>query len=163
MVLALVAVLPAGCTAGGSAPPAQTGSTPAAAAAQQCPAEVAPRPLPSWARAGFTPPDQPIPYVLGDGGDIVAILWAEHAPLVVPPVSGRNKILWVSRTGDSGGAPLQIQATLTGSGQTVTRTVPGGPGPSGIDLPAAGCWSVDLTWGEHRDHLQLRYQPADAL
>jgi len=39
----------------------------------------------------------------------------------------------------------------------VTRQVAGGPGPSIIDLPAAGCWSVNLSWSGHHDHLTLRY------
>lgn len=54
-------------------------------------------------------------------------------------------------------APLRIQATRTGTGQAVTRTVNGGLGPSIIDLPVPGCWSLGLTWGNHHDHLQLRY------
>lgn len=99
-----------------------------------------------------------MPYVMGDRGDIVAILWAEQDPLVVPPAAGRNnKILWVARVG--WGAPLQIQARLTGSDRSATRTVDGGPGPSIIDLPAPGCWSLDLTWGEQHDHVQLEYAP----
>ena len=98
-----------------------------------------------------------MPYVLGDGGDIAAIVWVSHHPLVVPPAAGKNnKILWVSRVGSVDG-PLQIQAQLAGTGQKVTRTVDGGPGPSVIDLPSPGCWSFDLTWGNHHDHLQLGY------
>jgi hypothetical protein len=42
-------------------------------------------------------------------------------------------------------------------GRPVTRVVPGGPGPSIIDLPAAGCWRVDASWGRHRDQLDLNY------
>ena len=114
-----------------------------------------PRLLPGWARAGFTPPTRPVPYVLGDGGDIVAILWADHDPLQVPPAADRNnKILWVSRVGSG---DLNVRATLECSGKTVTRSVSGGPGPSIIDLPSPGCWSFDLTWGTRHDHLQLEY------
>lgn len=99
-----------------------------------------------------------MPYVLGDNGDIVAILWAAHDPLVVPPVADQNnKILWVPRVSSPVGAPLEIQATLNGTGETATRTVDGGPGPSIIDLPSPGCWSIDLTWGDHHDHLELEY------
>ena len=97
-----------------------------------------------------------MPYVLGDRGQIVAILWADHDPLVVPPAADRNnKILWVARAG-SGGS-LRIDAHLLGAGRSVTRTVDGGPGPSIIDLPEPGCWSLDLTWGRQHDHLQLEY------
>lgn len=125
---------------------------------QACRADFEPRPLPSWASAGFDPPTQPMPYVLGDSGDIIAILWADHDPLKVPAAADRNnKVLWVSRASSSAGALLRIQATLTDTGQTETRIVDGGPGPSIIDLPAPGCWSFDLTWGDHHDHLQLEY------
>jgi hypothetical protein len=96
-----------------------------------------------------------MPFVLSDRGDIVAILWSDHEPLSAPPRGDRNnKILWVSQTF---GAPLQIKATLSRSGKTATRTVDGGPGPSIIDLPAPGCWSLELTWGDHHDHVQLEY------
>lgn len=100
-----------------------------------------------------------MPYVLSDRGDIVAILWATHDPLEVPPAPNRNnKILWVSEVSWPAGAPLRIRATLTTSPNvSVTRTVAGGPGPSFIDLPVAGCWSFDLTWGPNRDHLKLEY------
>jgi hypothetical protein len=99
-----------------------------------------------------------VSYVLGDEGDIAAIVWAPNDPLVVPPISGRNnKILWVSRVG-AGGA-LRIRAVLVGTSRTVSRTVDGGPGPSVIDMPVPGCWSFDLMWGDHHDHLQLAYAP----
>jgi hypothetical protein len=41
-----------------------------------------------------------------------------------------------------------------------TRTavsVPGGPGPSIIDLPAPGCWTLHLSWSGHTDKLKLHY------
>jgi len=99
-----------------------------------------------------------MPYVLGDEGDFVAILWANRDPLVAPPAADRNnKILWVSRVDPDDPAPLRIRATLSGTDQTATRTLNGGPGPSIIDLPAPGCWSLNLTWGDHHDHLQLEY------
>jgi hypothetical protein len=42
-------------------------------------------------------------------------------------------------------------------GKPVTRVVDGGPGPSIIDLPAAGCWRLDLKWAGHADTLDVRY------
>lgn len=177
-LLALVAVVStAACSPGAasssatsptaSAPPA-TSTTPSQQSASagvatpapgaDCSSDFTPQPLPTWARAGFTPPSHPMPYVLGDDEDIVAILWVTHDPLVVPPLKSRsNKILWVSRVVRADGFPLTIRATLLDSGQSVTREVAGGPGPSIIDLPAAGCWSFDLTWGNQHDHLDLRY------
>lgn len=165
--LILLAILPAaGCSSSHASSPAKPpakitgpaaspGAVPAATGG--CPAAVTPRPLPTWARAGFHPPTQPMPYVMGARGNIVAILWADHDPLHAPPLTNRsNKILWVSRL-DELGTPLWIRAKLNGTGQTVTREVTGGPGPSIINLPAAGCWSFNLSWSGKRDHLKLRY------
>jgi hypothetical protein len=100
-----------------------------------------------------------MPYVVGDRGDIVAILWADHNPLHAPPLAKvNNKILWVAKMIPWGPfTPLRIQATLDGANQTVTRQVAGGPGPSIINLPAVGCWSLNLNWSGHQDHLSLRY------
>jgi hypothetical protein len=99
-----------------------------------------------------------MPYVMSDRGDIVAILWADHDPLHAPPLPNvSNKILWVSRVSQGAFTPLRIRATLDGANQTVARQVADGPGPSIIDLPAAGCWSVNLSWSGHHDHLTLRY------
>lgn len=152
ILAALLAMLVlAGCT---PRPPVPTGSSPAAAGGA-CRSDYTTATLPPWAQSGFTPPTQPMPYVLGDRGDIVAILWADHEPLQSPPAATRNnKILWVSRVG---GGDLTIDATLESSGRHVTRSVPGGPGPSIIDLPAPGCWSLDLTWGTAHDHMLLEY------
>jgi hypothetical protein len=106
---------------------------------------------------GFSDPEPAMPHVVGDRGDIAAILWAETDPLTAPPTEGRNnKVLWVARVG-GGDGPLEISATLAGTGRTVTRVVEPAPGPSFVDLPAPGCWSLDLTWGSHHDHLVLGY------
>jgi hypothetical protein len=43
-------------------------------------------------------------------------------------------------------------------GRTVSRAVPGGPGPSIINLPDAGCWRLTLTWSGGRDTLDLLYR-----
>jgi hypothetical protein len=42
-------------------------------------------------------------------------------------------------------------------GRPVSRVVPGGPGPSTINLPAAGCWRFTLTWRTGHDTLDLAY------
>jgi hypothetical protein len=100
----------------------------------------------------------PMPYVMGAGGTIVAILWGNRDYLRVPPLaSPANKILWVSRLQVQPGAPLMIRATLNGTDRSVTREVIGGPGPSYVNLPAAGCWTLNLSWSGHRDQLELRY------
>jgi hypothetical protein len=113
-------------------------------------------PLPVWARSGFTPPDIAMPHVMGAAGNIVAILWATPDALHAPPLPNRaNKILWVSRLFSPG--PMTIRATLAGSTRTATVNLPNGPGPSYVNMPAPGCWTLHLSWGGHTDQLSLRY------
>jgi hypothetical protein len=120
-------------------------------------------PLPVWARAGFMPPDRAMPHVLGVRGGIVAILWADSNALYAPLLPDRgNKILWVSRLSLAPVGLLKIRATLVSTGQTVTREVTGGPGPSTIDMPAAGCWIFALSWSGHTDQVSLRYAASHA-
>lgn len=111
--------------------------------------------LPSWAQAGFSPPTQSMPFVLGANGNIVAILFGNplRSP---PPPDHNNKILWVSRVARQGDA-LKIQAKLSGSERVVSKKVDGGPGPSIIDMPAPGCWIFTLSWSGHTDRLAIRY------
>ncbi len=112
-------------------------------------------PLPEWARAGFSPPDQDVQHVRGVAGTIVAVPFGW--PLRAPQPEGRsNKILWVAEV--SGGGPLKIRAGLA-DGTAVEREVAGGPGPSIIDLPRDGCWRFDLTWPGGHDTVELRYEP----
>ena len=124
--------------------------------AQSCVAAEETSPLPGWARAGFTPPDQPVVHVSGRRGDIVGVVFGD--PLHAPALAGRgNKILWVAKTW---GAPLKIHATLNGSSLAVDREVAGGPGPSLIDMPKAGCWTFTLSWPGHHDELAIPYTGA---
>jgi hypothetical protein len=128
------------------------------AASNGCVGQPPVSPLPVWARAGFTPADQAMPHVVGASGNLVAILWATRDALHAPPLQDRsNKILWVSRIPLTTSDPLVIKATLAGSTRTATMSVPGGPGPSIIDLPASGCWTLHLSWSGHTDELKLRY------
>lgn len=120
-----------------------------------CPDRLSSAPLPTWARTGFRPPELPMPHVLGDQGDIAAVVFGD--PLLSPPGKEyNNKILWVSRVPQDRD-PLKIEARLDGSGEPVLREVPGGPGPSIIDLPKSGCWHLTLRWSGHVDTLALRY------
>src|SRR5262249_20018870 len=69
-------------------------------------------PLPVWARSGFQPADQAMPHVVGEAGDIVAILWAPRDALHSPSLQDRsNKILWVSRIPPVAPDPPVIKAT----------------------------------------------------
>ena len=168
--LAMAALLIAACT-GNSQPPAGPQPSVARASAAQagtaqagaltsngCAGQPPVSPLPVWARSGFSPAGMAMPHVMGEAGNIVAILWATRDALHSPPLQGRsNKILWVSRIPFVAPDPLVIKATLAGSTRTATVSVPGGPGPSTIDLPAPGCWTLRLSWSGHTDELKLRY------
>jgi hypothetical protein len=99
-----------------------------------------------------------LPHLPGGAGNIVAILRASRDALHSPPLQDRgNKILWVSRIPLTGPDPLVIKATLAGRARIATVSVPGRPGPSIIDLPASGCWTLHLSWSGHTDELKLRY------
>jgi hypothetical protein len=143
------------------APRPANANAPQPAAASSCASSVVYGSLPTWARAGFSPPSMAMPYVLGARGGIVAVLWAQHDPLVTPTPPGRNnKILWVSKLPLSAGS-LEITARQliggTAVGAVQRRTVPGGPGPSTIDMPTAGCWQFTLRWSGHVDTVNLPY------
>jgi hypothetical protein len=142
-----------GCTGQGDR--AQPATRPAGLPSGGCTGAVTRAPLPTWARAGFSPPGQTTTYVQGVGGDIVGVLFG-HQLRSPQPRGQQNKILWVSRIGSGG--PLRIAASLVDSDIAVVRYVQGGPGPSIVDLPAAGCWRFDLTWSGHSDQLYVPYQ-----
>ena len=146
-LVVLVLLLLSGCTA-------TTTTTPEA---QPCGSEVRTGPLPAWARTGFSGDGAGVPHVLGRHGDIVGVLFG--GTLSSPPAPDRsNKILWVSRLPVAAGGSLEITARLDATTETVTRTVLGGPGPSGVDLPRPGCWRLTLAWSGHTETMDLTYQ-----
>jgi hypothetical protein len=117
--------------------------------------------LPAWARAGFSDPRPRMPHVLGRSGDVVAIIFGY--PLLAPPAKTRsNKILWVAREHDQPLGDMRITAQrMRGrhtAGRHVVRVVRGGPGPSIVNLPAAGCWRLTLRWGTRSDRMDLAYR-----
>jgi hypothetical protein len=118
-----------------------------------CADRLTPALLPGWARAGFSDPEPRAPFVTSSSGQLVAILFTDG--LYAPPKPDQsNKILWVTPTP---GGPLRISARLDGTTSTVARAVEGGPGPSIVDLPGAGCWHLTLSWGAATDTIDLRY------
>lgn len=153
MFLALT-LLTAACTAEPDARPT-AGPSPEPVA---CTPEVLQDELPVWARGGFTGTTR-MPHTMGRSGQIVAVLFGY--PLKQPPAEGRNnKILWVASpaSGHENADPdLIIQARLNATGEPVERRVSGGPGPSIVDLPSAGCWRLSLSWGGRTDSLDLEY------
>jgi hypothetical protein len=135
-------------------PTAEVGA-PTAVAGAGCAADVARAPLPEWARSGFSPPDQAVPFVVGERGTILGVLFGQ--PFSAPPAPDRgNKILWVTRDPHPAG-PLTITATLGDTTTAVTREIPDGPGPSLVDLPAPGCWHLTLAWTGHIDRVTVAY------
>lgn len=118
--------------------------------------------IPAWARTGFTQPQPRMPHVVGDAGRIAALVFGD--PLTAPPRKRmNNKILWVSRAPQHERTDLRISAQRYGAsgpvGDPVKRVVEGGPGPSIVDLPKAGCWHLELSWSYRTDSLDLRYRP----
>jgi hypothetical protein len=138
-----------------------TAAAPAAGATRACRATVARGVLPAWARTGFSDPRPRMPHVTGRRHLITAILFGD--PLQSPP-SPRlaNKILWAPRTTPRSGSDLRISAQrMRGTrdvGRHVIRVIRGGPGPSYVNLPAAGCWRLTLSWARRLDTLDLRYR-----
>src|SRR6478735_382101 len=88
--------------------------------------------LPSWATTGFSDPHPKIAHVVGDAGRITAILFREPLRATSDGDEPQNKVLWVSRNPQQPLSDLKIRATR--GDDTLTRTVPGGPGPSTVDL-----------------------------
>ena len=98
-----------------------------------------------------------MPYEVGRSGEIAALVFG--FPLAVPPSTAHtNKILWVSRqatTADRLDISAQRMDGATAVGDPVKQSVAGGPGPSIVDLPAAGCWRFTLSWADRTDTSRL--------
>ena len=153
-LLALGAV--SACTGGSDDSDRSAKTAPTESIAGSCPAVVQTGSLPTWARGGFTPANQTIAHVVGAKGDIAGVLFG--FPLTSPPRADRsNKILWASRPQVEVGSDLKIHATLDGTSTVANRKVEGGPGPSIVDLPKPGCWTLDLQWSGHTDTIRLNY------
>lgn len=129
-------------------------TTPASGSA--CEGNVSTAELPNWARAGFTGRAAlHWPHVVSDHGQIIGALFGELR--VHQPAGTHNKILWIAKVGYG---PLHIRAQLEGTSRTVTRDLPGlAPGPSYVNMPAAGCWQMQLTWSGYHDTIAFRYAP----
>jgi hypothetical protein len=164
LLLVLVSVIP-GVAAAQSTPASPLASGPPGGspapsnATVPCHGRVTTDVLPDWARAGFSDPNPSPIHAVGDSGEIVAILFGY--PLTYPPWQDtNNKILWVARDITSA-TDLAISAQLMDGTVPIVgpvlRSVTGGPGPSIIDLPAAGCWRLTLSWGDQTDSVDLEY------
>jgi hypothetical protein len=155
--LAVIGVLAAAAVPSGAGLAGAAGSK---RAPQACHSAMRHGVLPVSARTGFSSPRPRMPHVLGARGDITAIVFGY--PLFAPPAQTRtNKILWVAREHSQPLGDLRIHAQrmrgATGVGRPVVRVVPGGPGPSIINLPTRGCWRLTLDWAGRHDTLDLDY------
>ncbi|MGC0417511.1 hypothetical protein [Embleya sp. AB8] len=158
LLLALCAAASVAC--GGHSHYRAVVSASAASGSGPCATAVSHGELPEWAHTGFAP-GSAAPHVVGVRGEIVAILLGY--PYSAPARPGRpSKILWAARprpNAPGAGGALQIEATLIGGSDIVTREVVNGPGPSYLDLPAPGCWHLDLSWSGHTDAVDIPYEP----
>ncbi|XVQ84015.1 hypothetical protein ACQP2K_35140 [Microbispora siamensis] len=94
--------------------------------------------------------------MFSEHGDIIAVLF-NYPPVASPEPDISNKILWVSRLPQQPMRPLTIEAVLDGTTTSVVREIAGGPGPSSVNLPKAGCWHLTLSWSGHTDAMTLRF------
>jgi hypothetical protein len=111
---------------------------------------------PMWASAGFVGGFK-VPYALASGASAVSFFFADPVR-AGRPTNPYNKVLWVLR---STGTPLIITARW-GPDPTVSRRIrlpenasPPGDYPSYVNLPRAGCWTLDLAWGQHRARIDI--------
>jgi hypothetical protein len=155
-------MLTAACTSPAKAPTPSASPSPKAAVATVepgCEPKVYQDALPAWASTGFQG-DTRIPHAFGRSNQIVAILFAN--PLLQPPAQDHNnKILWVASPASqiqADGSNLVIEAYLDGRGDPVEQKILGGPGPSIVDMPQAGCWRFALSWGGRTDLIDLEYK-----
>lgn len=118
-------------------------------------------PLPTWARGGFSDDGAGLPHVHGDRNRIIAALFEFPLHPAADPAD-QNKILWIqapapgNTAAPSGGSPgMTIDGELLGTSVRITRQLPDGPGPSGVNFPRAGCWSLTLRWSGLTDTLLI--------
>ena len=117
---------------------------------------------PAWlTRAGANHNPTYLPYAITDPPNAAAFLFAY--PLRAGNVSDpNNKILWVVGV-PRNGSPLHVAGhPLKAAAPTVDFSFPdnAGPGeiyPSIVDVPTAGCWHFDLTWGSSSAGVDLEY------
>jgi len=117
---------------------------------------------PPWATAGFTGAPL-VPWALSDSGQSLAYLFAKQLVAGVREDGTSNKVLWVMKGMGTlrvtahpaaGAVPsIEIGGQMTNVNQL----------PTPVDLPAAGCWSFDLSWGKTADHMSLQVLPQGPL
>ena len=152
------------CTAASDTPTtnapatAKVSATSPAPHASACQTSVDTGVLPNWALGGFSSASAAtIAHVLGQHGQIVAVLF-NNPPRANGDPRVENKILWVSKPAPTGDI-LKIRGILEPGAMTMSWAVAGGPGPSGINFPEAGCWDLTLSWSGHTDTMAIPASP----
>ena len=117
---------------------------------------------PAWlAEAGDHNNPTGVPYAITYPPTAAGFLFAH--PLRAGSVSNpNNKILWVVGLPRAGN-PLRVQGHPLGAASPTTDqsfpddSSPGEIYPTIVDVPSAGCWHFDLTWGPNRAAADLLY------
>jgi hypothetical protein len=167
--LAALLILLAGCTSSpatshATASPTSTARTFAGGCAGTMLTDAEP---PLWAQGGWTHTKGTpwgVPWALGTQGSSVAYVFASQLVAGSSPRSDgtNNKILWESKDNPSGDGVIVEGRPLGMSGPVVKIA----GGPSTVDVPAAGCWTFQLSWsanGRHTSTINLEVLPAGTL
>lgn len=104
----------------------------------------------------------PTPYAIAYPATAAAFLFGYPLTVPLPGEPPRNKILWVvgtARTGDLlvEGRPLGA-VSPTVSYALTPSAFPGEIYPSGIEVPAPGCWQFTLRWADQVAVIELEYR-----
>jgi hypothetical protein len=164
-VFAIVAIVGLGSLAIANVVPNDHNTAPIASVstptnpAPKCAAPSTADDIPSWAASARV--SHTLPHLVSPDGNVLAVLFG-YPLRAGTPTDRQNKILWVVRQ-PRGGRPLEITATLPGSGvhsvyhSLAANSGPGEIYPSIIDVPEPGCWHFSLAWNGHRSAIDLAY------
>jgi hypothetical protein len=108
-----------------------------------------------------------VPHVTSRDARLIAALFS-YPLTAAADLSVENKVLWIPgpqppdrpssgdpSSGSTYDVGMSLEGTLTGSSLRVSRLLPGGPGPSLVTFPQAGCWNLTLRWSGHTDTVVL--------
>lgn len=117
--------------------------------------------MPDWIRhqLGSSASNDSVIYVVASPSDAAGILFG-YPLRAGHPTNPNNKILWLVN-GLPTGPALEISGNAADSSvANVRQEVPfiaSGQGPSIVDLPAAGCWHLQLSWSGHTAAVDVPY------
>lgn len=117
--------------------------------------------MPDWIRhqIGSSAPNDSVIYVVASPSDAAGILFG-YPLRAGHPTNPNNKILWLV-DGLPTGSSLDISGNAADSSVApVRQSVPfiaSGQAPSIVDLPAPGCWHLQLAWAAHAAAVDVPY------